>query len=271
MPFPDEKCHFRLKNVISGQKAHYPGENSHFRSENVISGWKMLFPDEKCHFRTKKFHIQAKIAIWRSENVISGRKMPFPVEKCHFRSENVISGRKMSFPVGKCHFLSENVISCRKMSFPVGKCHFLFLLVQLRRSYLKKTTLYIKTSHFDFQNTLSMSFEQAKNTFLAAQGAYDKGDLSTCGQALAEFKIQLIQCSSFLPNSQPSMKEHVLTRDGLELGVLYSIAVSDIQQFEIYMTQLKPYYQDFKNSQIPESKFTDQMLGLYHFFSKKSD
>merc|ERR1712038_7845 len=110
----------------------------------------------------------------------------------------------------------------------------------------------------------NQAFNQAKEVYLAAQKAFESGHLEVCGRALVELKLLLVQCTEFLPSgSQPSLREHVLTRDGLELGVLYSIAVKDINQFERYITQLKPYYQDFKNTAIPESKFTDQLLGLY--------
>ena len=71
----------------------------------------------------------------------------------------------------------------------------------------------------------------------------------------------------FLPttNSHASKQELILARDVLEIGVQWSIEANNIPSFERYMAQLKCYYFDY-NSQIPESAFKHQLLGLNLLF-----
>jgi len=109
-------------------------------------------------------------------------------------------------------------------------------------------------------------FEQAKSLYLSAQKSLDSQKLAKCEEELRNLRIALIKCS-FLPEDGqgPSVKEHVLTRDSLELGVFHSIANRDIDAFERYMVQLKPYYQDFSSS-ANESPYTEQMIGLHLLF-----
>lgn len=111
-----------------------------------------------------------------------------------------------------------------------------------------------------------MSFETAKNLYLQAQQCYDKKDLAQCGNLISQLKIALLECTSFLPSdNEPSTKENMLTRSALELFVFYSIAIKDIDSFERYMHQLKPYYQDFNDNR-DSNRYTDQMIGLYLLF-----
>lgn len=71
----------------------------------------------------------------------------------------------------------------------------------------------------------------------------------------------------FLPtsNTSASKKELILARDILEIGVQWSIDAHDIPSFERYMAQLKCYYFDY-NTQLPESAFKYQLLGLNLLF-----
>merc|ERR1711970_1679536 len=111
-------------------------------------------------------------------------------------------------------------------------------------------------------------FEQAKSLYVSAQKSLETEKLEKCEEELRNLRIALIKCTSFLPEEGqgPNVKEHVLTRDSLELGVFHSIAARDINAFERYMVQLKPYYQDFKNSRVNESPYAEQMIGLYLLF-----
>ena len=113
------------------------------------------------------------------------------------------------------------------------------------------------------------TFENAKTLYLSTQQAYDKKDLQKCGQLISDLKIALIECTSYLPSegNDPTSKEHCLTRSALELFIFYSIATRDIDSFERYMKQLKPYYQDFDFvASGNNSTYKDQMIGLYLLF-----
>lgn len=109
-------------------------------------------------------------------------------------------------------------------------------------------------------------FETAKNLYLTAQKCYDQNDLKQTGELISDLKLALIDCTAYLPShgNDPNTKEHCLTRSALELFVFYSISVRDIDGFERYMQQLKPYYQDFEDKS--SSTYTDQMTGLYLLF-----
>lgn len=71
----------------------------------------------------------------------------------------------------------------------------------------------------------------------------------------------------FLPtsNSIATQQELLIARDILEIGAQWSIESKDIPSFERYMSQLKCYYFDY-NSQLPESTFKYQLLGLNLLF-----
>jgi len=105
-------------------------------------------------------------------------------------------------------------------------------------------------------------FEEAVNGYaeLSKEFKGKSPNLDRCGQILGKLKIALTQLS-FLPNDEaPSNKELVLARDIIEMGALYSIASRDIPAYSRYMSQLKPYYFDYKN--LPKSYFRSQLLGL---------
>ncbi|XP_022911337.1 26S proteasome non-ATPase regulatory subunit 8-like [Onthophagus taurus] len=93
-----------------------------------------------------------------------------------------------------------------------------------------------------------------------------KPNLSKCEHLLAELKIGLTNLM-FLPtsNAAASKQELLLARDILEIGVQWSIEAKDIPSFERYMAQLKCYYFDY-NTQLPESSFKYQLLGLNLLF-----
>lgn len=111
-------------------------------------------------------------------------------------------------------------------------------------------------------------FEQAKNFYLSAQKALEAEKLEQCEKDLRNLRVALVKCTAFLPEEGqgPNVKEHVLTRDSLELGVFHAIASRDIDAFERYMVQLKPYYQDFTSSNANESPYVEQMIGLHLLF-----
>lgn len=71
----------------------------------------------------------------------------------------------------------------------------------------------------------------------------------------------------FLPtsNTAASQQELLIARDILEIGAQWSIETKDIPSFERYMSQLKCYYFDY-NTQLPESAFKYQLLGLNLLF-----
>ncbi|XP_071479146.1 26S proteasome non-ATPase regulatory subunit 8-like [Diadema antillarum] len=87
-------------------------------------------------------------------------------------------------------------------------------------------------------------------------------DLAKCGDILSKLKLALLNLS-FLPtsSSQPSQKELLIAREVLEIGVKWSVSVRDVQSFERYMAQLKPYYFDFRES-MPDSPYRYELLGL---------
>ncbi|CAH1159339.1 unnamed protein product [Phaedon cochleariae] len=91
-------------------------------------------------------------------------------------------------------------------------------------------------------------------------------NLSKCEKLLSDLKIELTHLI-FLPtsNASASKQELLLARDVLEIGVQWSIAANDIPSFERYMAQLKCYYFDY-NTQLPESSFKYQLLGLNLLF-----
>ncbi|XP_033629463.1 26S proteasome non-ATPase regulatory subunit 8-like [Asterias rubens] len=86
--------------------------------------------------------------------------------------------------------------------------------------------------------------------------------LDKCGAILGQLKIALLNLS-FLPiaGSKPSKQELLIARDILEIGVQWSVLKGDIQSFERYMAQLKPYYFDYRE-ELPESSYKFQLLGL---------
>ncbi|XP_783742.2 26S proteasome non-ATPase regulatory subunit 8 [Strongylocentrotus purpuratus] len=87
-------------------------------------------------------------------------------------------------------------------------------------------------------------------------------DLNKCGEILGKLKIALLKLS-FLPtsSSQPSQKELLIAREVLEIGVKWSVSKRDVQSFERYIAQLKPYYFDFRES-MPVSPYRYELLGL---------
>lgn len=87
-------------------------------------------------------------------------------------------------------------------------------------------------------------------------------DLDKCESILGNLKIALLSLS-FLPTSEnkPSKQELIIARDILEIGVQWSVLKGNIQHFERYMAQLKPYYFDYRD-ELPESSYKYQLLGL---------
>lgn len=101
---------------------------------------------------------------------------------------------------------------------------------------------------------------------LKTEWGASKQNLSKCGQLLAQLKVGLTSLM-FLPtsNTAASQQELLIARDILEIGAQWSIETKDIPSFERYMSQLKCYYFDY-NTQLPESAFKYQLLGLNLLF-----
>jgi len=87
-------------------------------------------------------------------------------------------------------------------------------------------------------------------------------DLAKCGKLLAELKFSLTELS-FLPTKEEdaSKQELIVSRDTLEVGAQYCVAVGDIVGFERYMAQLQTYYLDYAGT-LPQSEFAYTLLGL---------
>ncbi|EDV20279.1 expressed hypothetical protein [Trichoplax adhaerens] len=87
-------------------------------------------------------------------------------------------------------------------------------------------------------------------------------DLAKCGSLLTQLKIALAT-TSLLPTDKIGQDTDtlVVARGTLEIGAQWSIAKKDIQSFQRYMTQLKPYYIDYSDI-LPESPYMYQLLGL---------
>jgi len=101
---------------------------------------------------------------------------------------------------------------------------------------------------------------------LKSEWSQPKPNLSKCEKLLNDLKLGLTNLI-FLPtsNTGASKQELILARDVLEIGVQWSIEACNIPAFERYMAQLKNYYFDY-NSQLPESSFKYQLLGLNLLF-----
>lgn len=88
-------------------------------------------------------------------------------------------------------------------------------------------------------------------------------DKAKVGSLLEKLKFSLTTLS-FLPTKDKAANKQELTvsRDTLEIGAQYSVAVGDIPAFERYMAQLQTYYHDYSSDLLAESPFMHQLLGL---------
>ncbi|KAF0304385.1 26S proteasome non-ATPase regulatory subunit 8 [Amphibalanus amphitrite] len=88
-------------------------------------------------------------------------------------------------------------------------------------------------------------------------------NLQKCEDLLTKAKLAMISLT-FLPtsHSEATKQELIIARDVLEIGVQCAVERQDIPAFERYMAQLKCYYNDYKGSQLPESAYQLQLLGL---------
>ncbi|GLV35412.1 Regulatory particle non-ATPase 12 [Carabus blaptoides fortunei] len=126
-------------------------------------------------------------------------------------------------------------------------------------SYISQSS--IKKFIMSALNNVVTLYKQLKTEWNAK-----KQNLSKCGQLLAQLKVGLTSLM-FLPtsNTAASQQELLIARDILEIGAQWSIEAKDIPSFERYMSQLKCYYFDY-NTQLPESAFKYQLLGLNLLF-----
>lgn len=93
-------------------------------------------------------------------------------------------------------------------------------------------------------------------------------NLQKIGQMLKQLKNALTRIT-FLPTSESSpadsaviKQDLIIARDILEIGALHSVAVKDTESFQRYVAQLKCYYFDYSEDELPESVFKYQLLGL---------
>lgn len=94
------------------------------------------------------------------------------------------------------------------------------------------------------------------------------GDIDACGALLARLKVMLLELS-FLPESadELTLKEALLARDVLELGVQWSIRADDVTAFQRYVAQLKTYYFDYDAiPDLPAASYKYPILGLNLLF-----
>uniref|UniRef100_A0A2P2I054 26S proteasome non-ATPase regulatory subunit 8 n=1 Tax=Hirondellea gigas TaxID=1518452 RepID=A0A2P2I054_9CRUS len=100
------------------------------------------------------------------------------------------------------------------------------------------------------------SYERLKNEWTKKNK-----NLDICGKYLSEIKVELTQLQ-FLPamGDKVSKEELLVARNTLEIGAQWSVAKKDIPSFERYMSMLKVYYKDYKDS-IVESCYMYELLG----------
>lgn len=71
-------------------------------------------------------------------------------------------------------------------------------------------------------------------------------NLEKCGKLLESLKVKLVSMN-YLPAlaERASNQELSVARDILETGVLWAVAIKDLEAFERYVAQLKCYYFDY--------------------------
>ncbi|KAH9578847.1 CSN8/PSMD8/EIF3K [Trypanosoma melophagium] len=114
-------------------------------------------------------------------------------------------------------------------------------------------------------SALGAVVRQAAETLQKLKTAYDAKDDETCLSLLVDLKKRLILLPTFLSPSQQSpnrLQELILTREVLELAVLVSARLKDLDNFELYFNQLNVYYTDIDESELPESPLYLLILGL---------
>eukprot|EP00730_Choanoeca_flexa_P012858 TRINITY_DN4689_c0_g1_i2.p1 TRINITY_DN4689_c0_g1~~TRINITY_DN4689_c0_g1_i2.p1 ORF type:complete len:255 (+),score=64.79 TRINITY_DN4689_c0_g1_i2:114-878(+) len=100
-----------------------------------------------------------------------------------------------------------------------------------------------------------MGLKEAVKLYETANKHWKAKDLEACREPLQQLKIALLELSS------QDDKEQLLSRNVLELGAQWSVAVGEFDGFERYMAQLKAYYFDMDS--LSESAYKHELLGLY--------
>mmetsp|Transcript_23282 Transcript_23282/g.59504 ORF Transcript_23282/g.59504 Transcript_23282/m.59504 type:complete len:281 (-) Transcript_23282:193-1035(-) len=109
-----------------------------------------------------------------------------------------------------------------------------------------------------------MALKDAQGLLDKLKGAYQKNDIKSANDLLAQLKLKLIQLPALPPVSQPSptaQQELALARDVLEHAVLVAVKAKDEGAMERAFTQLKVYYADTRG-QLPPSAQEHSLLGL---------
>jgi len=97
---------------------------------------------------------------------------------------------------------------------------------------------------------------------LNAEWSKKPPNVQKCIKQMEQLKVMLTALQ-YLPSEEKaaSKEELIIARDILEVGAQLSVAAKDIPAFQRYMSQLKTYYNDYKN-ELPESVYKFQLLGL---------
>jgi 26S proteasome regulatory subunit N12 len=112
--------------------------------------------------------------------------------------------------------------------------------------------------------TVQPKFNQLRDAFAKVQEA-NAGELAVCKDLLQQLKAAVFTFS--LSSDTPQL---LLARETLEIGVLVSILGADAAAFERYMTQLKPFYQDYADA-LPKSQKQEAAQGLMLLHLLSSD
>ncbi|PKI84246.1 regulatory particle non-ATPase [Malassezia vespertilionis] len=85
--------------------------------------------------------------------------------------------------------------------------------------------------------------------------------LSEIGAQLSELKLMLTDHDLLYPHDAHNQEALVLAREVFEIGVLWSIRVHDIDSFDRFWNQLKPFYLDLRDK-LPPSPNHEPIIGL---------
>jgi len=90
---------------------------------------------------------------------------------------------------------------------------------------------------------------------------YEKDDLAGAKSLLTQMKIEMTKFNFLVPDGIDNAK-FVLAREILEYAVLLSVKLKDSEGFERNFAQVKNYYNDNSNSNVPSSERKQMLLGL---------
>lgn len=111
----------------------------------------------------------------------------------------------------------------------------------------------------------SLTVRKVAEYFQKLKAAYDAKNTPKCEEILAAIKHRIIHFPTFLnpcAESKTRAEELMLAREVLEVGVLVSARKKDLEQFELYFSQLQLYYTDINVTELPVSPQYTMILGL---------